>query len=257
MCNRKAPVAVFDSGMGGISVLRELRRLLPEEDFLFFGDSAHAPYGTKSLEEVKELTISNIENLMNRGCKAAVVACNTATSAAIQDLRRIYKEEPMIGIEPAVKPAATTHDHVLVMATPMTIRERKFHDLMEKFDEKAEIYPLACPKIVEYVEAGMEESQELKDYLAELFLPYDEKQIDAIVLGCTHFPFVRKAIEAYWKERVSIYDGAAGTARELKRQLERHQLSNEKNHQGILTIENSAGEEKIALSKRLLSLTIE
>src|SRR3712207_1903487 len=121
---KNAPIAVFDSGMGGISVLRELIKLMPQEDFLYFGDSKNAPYGTRTLPEIQELTIKNIQRLMNRGCKSVAVACNTATSAAVRKLREMYPNFPIVGIEPAVKPAALENPggRVLVMATPMTVR---------------------------------------------------------------------------------------------------------------------------------------
>jgi len=127
------PIGVFDSGLGGISVLRELVAFLPNENYLYLGDSKHAPYGTKSLQEVQKLTCNNIEYLIGKGAKAIVVACNTATSAAIQILREHHKDMPIIGIEPALKPAVLQKEHpnVLVMATPMTLREEKFHALNE------------------------------------------------------------------------------------------------------------------------------
>lgn len=254
MEKRFAPVGVFDSGMGGISVLKQLVQVLPEEDFLCFGDSENAPYGTKTKEEVTKLTMKHAKDLQERGIKALVVACNTATSAAITDLRKTYPQMPVIGIEPAIKPAALSkeHSHVLAMATPMTIREAKFHDLIGKYDEQAEIYPLAASGIVELVEQGMAESPEMDSYLSELFAPFREKNINAIVLGCTHFPFAREAIARYWGNGVEIFDGAEGTARELKRRLEEAGLVNEATHRGTVTIENSGGEKNVELAWKLL-----
>ena len=122
------PIVVFDSGVGGISVLREMVKLMPNEDFLFFGDSANAPYGTRTLEEVRELTVGHISRMVSEGAKAVCLACNTATSAAVEQLRAMYTNIPVIGIEPALKPAALSggHPNVVVMATPMTLREAKF-----------------------------------------------------------------------------------------------------------------------------------
>ena len=146
-----AAIGVFDSGVGGISVLRELVAQMPNENYIFFGDSKNAPYGTKTLEEVQKLTCADAEYLLSRGVKALVVACNTATSAAIRILREKYADMPVIGIEPALKPAvhAGGHPRVLVMATPMTLREEKFHALMQRFESDAEILRLPCPGLVE------------------------------------------------------------------------------------------------------------
>ena len=154
---QECPIGVFDSGVGGISVLRELVAQMPNENYIFFGDSKNAPYGTKTLEEVQKLTCADAEYLLSRGVKALVVACNTATSAAIRILREKYADMPVIGIEPALKPAvhAGGHPRVLVMATPMTLREEKFHALMQRFGSDAEILRLPCPGLVEYVEQGV------------------------------------------------------------------------------------------------------
>ena len=154
---QECPIGVFDSGVGGISVLRELVAQMPNENYIFFGDSKNAPYGTKTLEEVQQLTCADAEYLLSRGVKALVVACNTATSAAIRILREKYADMPVIGIEPALKPAvrAGGHPRVLVMATPMTLREEKFHALMQRFESDAEILRLPCPGLVEYVEQGV------------------------------------------------------------------------------------------------------
>ena len=141
-------IAVFDSGVGGISVLRELTKIMPNEDFIYYGDSANAPYGTKTLEEVRKLTCEHARRLLfEEGAKGLVVACNTATSAAVRVLREMYPEIPIVGIEPAVKPAVLCKENprVLVMATPMTIREEKFHKLMDRYTNQGEIIPLPCP----------------------------------------------------------------------------------------------------------------
>ena len=134
----KEPIAVFDSGVGGISVLKELVRQMPNEDFLFFGDSANAPYGTKPTEEVRRLTIEATQRFMEAGAKGVTIACNTATSAAVRTLRQMYPDFPIVGIEPALKPAVEhcPGEKVLVLATPVTIREEKFHRLFESLRER-------------------------------------------------------------------------------------------------------------------------
>lgn len=220
MDKREAPIAVFDSGMGGVSVLRELIKTMSEEDFYYFGDSKNAPYGTKSTEKVRELTIAHTEDFMKMGAKGVVIACNTATSAAVRVLRLMYPELPLVGIEPAVKPAAEKYPqgNILVMATPITIREEKLHHLIEKFGGHANVMPLACPGLMDFVEAGNIDSPELYGFLRDLLEPY-QKNLDAVVLGCTHYPFVRKVIERIVGDQVEIFDGGAGTAREMRRRL--------------------------------------
>lgn len=251
------PIGIFDSGVGGISVVREIIRVLPSEDLFVFGDSMNAPYGSRTLEEVRSLTLSHVEDMIRvHSVKAVVIACNTATSAAIAILRERYRKIPMIGIEPALKPAAMCKKHgkVLVLATEMTIREEKYHDLAKRFSDRAELIPLPAPRIVTLVEEGKQDSKEMDSYLAELFEPYRHLGIDAIVLGCTHFPFARDAIRRYWGESVRIFDGAEGTARELKRRLTENDLRNPSEGRGKVILENSGGVEKIRLSERLLGL---
>ena len=249
------PIGVFDSGVGGISILKELVKLMPNENFIYFGDSANAPYGTKSLEQVADLVCKDAEYLYEKGVKALVVACNTATSVGIKILRERYQGVmPVIGIEPALKPAVLSKEHptVLVMATPMTLREAKFHNLMLRFMEQAEIIPLPCPGLMEFVERGELFSQELEDYLRSLFSPYDK--IDAVVLGCTHYPFVKEMIRKVLGNEVMLFDGGEGTARETKRQLEVWKIENPSAETGTVVFENSAGrQELLDLSRQLLN----
>ena len=168
------PIAVIDSGVGGISVLRELCSLMPCENFIYFGDSKNAPYGTKSREEVLKITKDILDMLKKRGIKALVIACNTATSAAVRILRIEESELVIGGIEPAIKPPSVDFDHprVLVMATPLTLREEKFNSLVARFSDTEEIIPLPCPGLVELIEDGQIDSPELDEYLENLLLPY-------------------------------------------------------------------------------------
>ena len=254
--NRDQPVGVFDSGVGGISVLRELVRVLPHENFIYYGDSKNAPYGTKSPEEVKRLSYSCVDHLLGQGAKAIVVACNTATSAAIASLRQDQPQIPFIGIEPAIKPAALflPHPFVVVMATSMTIREKKFHELFERFDEEAEIAPVSCSRLVEFVERGETRGAAIEQYLTEKLSPYLGKA-DAIVLGCTHFPFAREAIQKVAGEKVLLFDGAEGTARECKNRLKALDLLSDRTENGTVEIQNSLGESGAELARRLLDQT--
>ncbi len=255
MEKQTAPIAVFDSGVGGISVLKEMVKIMPHEDFIYYGDSKNAPYGTKSLEEVRRLTIMHTQELLGQGAKAVAIACNTATSAAVRVLRQMYPDLPLVGIEPALKPAVLSGKNptVLVMATPMTIREEKFHKLLERYEDQATIYPLPCPGLMEYVESGHANSPEVLEFLEHLLGEYRDKGVDAIVLGCTHYPFVRWAVQEVMGPEVKIFDGGEGTAREMLRRITVADLCNpQQDRIGKVTFMSSDfSEEKIALFESL------
>lgn len=257
LLKKEQPIAVFDSGVGGISVLRELVKILPNEHYIYYGDSKHAPYGTKTLEEVRELTCTHARNLFERGAKGLVVACNTATSAAVRTLREQYPAVPIVGIEPAVKPAAACKEHptVLVMATPMTIREEKFRKLMSRYEEQADIIPLPCPGLMDFVERGDLHGEDLQKYLTELLFEFREKKVDAAVLGCTHYPFARELIQKTLGEDVRIFDGGPGTAREMKRRLAVSNLLSAGKERGQVEFCNSLeSADKIELCRMLFHL---
>lgn len=256
---KTCPIGVFDSGVGGISVLQELIKIMPNENYIYLGDSKNAPYGTKSLEEVRRLSFANAQLLLEQGAKGLVVACNTATSAAVRMMRSTYPQLPIVGIEPALKPAALQKEHprVLVMATPMTVTQEKFKLLMARYEDQAEIYPLPCAGLMEFVEAGDLESEQLHEFLQKLLNPYLEKQLDSIVLGCTHYPFAKKVIRQIVGEQVTIFDGGAGTAREMRRRLAAANLLNPSGEHGWVRFENSvATEAELALCRRLLEQEI-
>lgn len=245
------PIGVFDSGVGGISVLRELVKLMPEEDYLYFGDSANAPYGDKTTEQVRQLTLAAAQMLMQRGIKALVVACNTATSAAIQILRETYPDMVIIGIEPALKVAADRFPSgkIGVMATSVTLREEKFHHQAERFPD-AQIFSIPAPGLVERIESGNMQDRQTRTLLEELLAPYKGK-LDALVLGCTHYPFAAELIADILGPETVLLDGGAGTARQTKRCLEAAGLLG--GGSGSVTIENSSGDEMlITLSMDLL-----
>ena len=189
MNTRQDYIAVLDSGLGGLSVLRHLRRLLPGERFLYYGDSANAPYGTRTRQEVEALTLQAAELLMQRGLKALVVACNTATSAAIESLRKKYPELIVVGIEPALKLAA---DHfpgggIGVMATPVTLREEKFCHLLSRYEGSCQVYKIPAPQLVPLIEEGLVDTPLMEQTLHDLLDPYIGK-LDALVLGTPTFP---------------------------------------------------------------------
>lgn len=251
----KLPIAVIDSGVGGISVLRELIKIMPRENYIYFGDSKNAPYGSKNKDEVLAITRDNLEMLKEKGIKALVVACNTATSAAVRILREENPDLVIVGIEPAIKPPAVTLDNpkVLVMATPLTLKEEKFQRLVERYSDKADIIPLPCHRLAELIENGHIDSDELDSYIASLLVPYREQNIDALVLGCTHYPHVREIIERHIAPSVKIFDGGEGTARETLRRLTEADLLCPPSQTGVIEIYNSSNDQKmIELSKKLL-----
>lgn len=257
LLQKENPIAVFDSGVGGISVLRELVKIMPQENYIYFGDSQNAPYGMKDKEEVRRLTIACAQKLFDQGAKGLVVACNTATSAAVRVLREMYPYIPIVGIEPAVKPAVFCMDHprVLVMATPMTIHAEKFKHLMERYENDATIIPLPCPGLMDFIERGDLDGEDLHKYLTELLYLYGDHQVDAAVLGCTHYPFARKQIQNVLGESVLIFDGGEGTAREMKRRLKESNLLSERETKGQIHFENSLSDpSKIRLCEKLLDL---
>lgn len=259
MSEKERPIAVFDSGVGGISVLRELVKILPNEDFIYYGDSKNAPYGMKDKETVKQLTIDAAEYLFAQGAKGLVVACNTATSAAVRVLREMYPEIPIVGIEPAVKPAATLKPNcrVLVMATPMTIREEKFQKLMARYEDQAEIIPLPCPGLMDFVERGDLHSDDFRRYLEELLFVHRIHPVDSVVLGCTHYPFAKDMIQDILGPDVMVFDGGEGTAREMKRRLTEADLINPGAEKGTVNFQNSLEDKKkIELCEWLLNLGI-
>ena len=257
MCKDKksAPIAVIDSGVGGISVLAELLRVMPRESYIYFADSKNAPYGVKTRAEVLSIMLENTETLLEMGAKAIVVACNTATSAAVRVMREKYPDLPIVGIEPAIKPAALVckHPTVVVMATPLTLKEEKFKNLMDRFASDEEIIPLACPGLMEIIESGQTDGEVVDAYVHDIFAPLSDKKIDAVVLGCTHYPFVRKALSKFLGADVVILDGAEGTAREAKRRIEASGLLCERDNHNIKYVFTKENDNKEELCKRLLN----
>lgn len=257
---KNAPIGVMDSGMGGISVLREIVAIMPQESFIFYGDSANAPYGSRSTEEIFQLTSHVVERLIERQVKAVVIACNTASSAAGRSLREEYPQLPIIAIEPALKPAVINcpGGRVVVLATEATLREQKFAGLMEAWKDKAEIIKLPLPGLPEFVERGELDSPALREFLQGFFATLGDKPVDGVVLGCTHYPFVRKVIKELLGPQVRVFDGAAGTARQLRRRLYSRNLLTDHVGQGeIEWVNSSADPRMLELSKQLFGIKID
>lgn len=252
--DRNQPIAFFDSGVGGLTVLALAARLLPREDFIYFGDTANAPYGTRTTEEVRELSVKAAEMLFTCGCKALVVACNTATSAAIHVLRDMFSI-PVIGMEPAVKPALERGGKVLVMATPLTLKEEKFRRLCHRCGADAEhVIVLPCPGLVEMVEQGETEGPRVEAKLSELLTGVDLEGISAVVLGCTHYVFLQQALARLLPLGTEFVDGNLGTVRQLKRVLGREGLLREGALPGgHVEFFSSGGADAIRLFEKLYS----
>ena len=253
MYTRDDYIAVFDSGVGGISVLRQLRKLMPEENYVYFGDSANAPYGSRPTEEVRVLTLAAANKLITEyPVKALVVACNTATAAAIKQLRSAYPELIVVGIEPALKLAADSFPggNLGVLATEVTLREEKFDRLMHRFDRDCTVHKIPAPGVVELIEAGKNDSPEMLELLNKLLGPY-VGNLDALVLGCTHYPFVARNIASIMGAKTQLLHGGPGTARETKRRLQKADLL--RNGTGSVTILNSGADpRKLRLAQALL-----
>lgn len=247
-------IAVFDSGVGGISVLRQLLRAMPNERYLYFGDSANAPYGTKTTDQVRQLALEVAEKLTGRGIKALVVACNTATAAAINDLRQAYPELIVVGIEPALKLAVDRYPNgrIGVMATPVTLRGEKFHQLLERFVHEHQVDLIPAPGLADLIEAGKQNEAEGEALLTALLAPYVGR-LDALVLGCTHYPFASEMIARIMGPGTVLLDGAEGTAAQTRRALQAAGLLYD--GPGQVMIENSDPKEEIlALSRKLAGL---
>ncbi len=243
-------IGFFDSGVGGVSVLHEAVRLLPNERFFFFGDNRNAPYGPRPLEEIRQLSAAGIQRLLDRDVKAIVIACNTATSAYAQIVRAEHPELPIVGMEPALKPAhfARHGGQVIVLATDATLRLEKFHRLMGLYGEN--VISVVGHGLVELVEAGKARSAETFAQLERLLGPYAGRQIDAIVLGCTHFPFLREPIQRLFPE-ADLFDGLTGTAMRLKSLLERDGLLS--NGPAGVEFQSSGGARAVELMKKLMA----
>ncbi len=254
------PIGVFDSGLGGISVLKEIVKLMPNENYIYYGDSYYAPYGTKNKDEIIERCVQICDYFDSNNVKAIVIACNTATSAAVNVLRDKYKSLPIIGMEPALKPAAQDkkNNNIVVMATNLTLNEEKFNNLMKKYSDTNNIIKMPCPKLVEIVENNqLEENKFIEDTLHEYFSEIDLGTLDAVVLGCTHFVFFKEHLSRMLNERTRIIDGNEGTAKHLMEVLYKEGKLNKSiianNNEKITFLNSNKDEKYIMLSKELFN----
>ena len=217
-----APIGIFDSGLGGISVWQALHDALPNESLIYLGDGARCPYGTRSRQEVRDFTFEAVERLLTEGCKMIVVACNTATAVAIKELRESYPNIPFVGLEPAVKPAAlTTKSGVIgVLATKRSLEGDHFRRAEEKYGSEVRILKAVGEGFVEAVENNLEHTTETEDMVRRVVEPLVAQGVDKLVLGCTHYPFLRSVIERVAGDGVEIIDSSEAVARRVANLLD-------------------------------------
>ena len=215
------PIGIFDSGIGGLTVLRAIHQLMPDEPLLYLADQAHVPYGPRRLEEVRHFSEVITRYLLDQGARLIVVACNTASAAALKYLRSIFPDVPFVGMEPAVKPAAehTRSGLVGVLATPATFQGELYASVVERFGQGVKLFQHTCPGLVAQIESGALESSETRRILEEALRPMLEQGIDTVVLGCTHYPFVIPLIQQIAGQGVRVIDPAPAVARQVQRLL--------------------------------------
>jgi glutamate racemase len=235
------PIGVFDSGMGGLSIVQEIRRELPNEQIVYLADTKHVPYGDRSDEEIRQLTAQAVDWLYAQGCKLVVVACNTASAFSLTPLREYYGEAlPIVGLVPAVKPAvlATRSKKIGVLATTGTLRGTLLQDVIREVAVPAqvEVFTAVSPKLVPFVEAGEQNSSACQAELLQVLTPLAEQGVDQLVLGCTHYPFLADAIRRLFADQFCLVDSGAAVAKQTCRLLEQHQLRS----MSHLSIANSA-----------------
>lgn len=250
---KEQAIGFFDSGLGGIHVLGAVQSALPEEKYLYMGDSANAPYGTKSEDEVRGLTVKAVQKMAERGIKALVIACNTASAAAAESLRGIF-DFPVIPMEPALKLAAAVYREglILVLATPLTLHSERYKNLSRLYGSCA--VPLPCPGLADFVEREEMEGPALDLYLDRLLKPYMGKTIDSAVLGCTHYLFLKDAFKRHLPEGTRIIDSNGDVILRLRKELANRDLLSNQGSKGAVTLLSSGGAEKVSQMERMLRL---
>lgn len=252
------PIGVFDSGVGGLSIVREIRRLLPAEAVVYFADQAHVPYGTRTQEEVLDFSRGILRFLISQGAKMTVVACNTASAAALHTLREEFPDHAIVGMEPAVKPAAETTrtQRVGVLATPATFQGELFASVVERFAQGVEVIETTAPRLVERIEAGDLDGAETRAILEQALQPILVRGADTLVLACTHYPFVIPLISEVTGPSVRIIDPAPAIARQTARVLAARGFPSRDSRPGELTLFTSGDPQRLtALAARLIKET--
>lgn len=228
------PIGVFDSGVGGLSVLREVRALMPQENIIYFGDQGHVPYGPRPMKQIQDFSEGITRFLLAQNAKIIVVACNTASAAALKYLRETFPDVQFVGMEPAVKPAAekTQTGKVGVLATPATFQGALYASVVERFANGVELFQNTCSGLVQQIERGNLNGDDTKKILEDALHPMLEKNIDTVVLGCTHYPFVIPLIERIVGEKVRVIDPAPSVAKQVKRLVEAGEMANQSGQDG-------------------------
>jgi glutamate racemase len=209
-------IGVFDSGIGGLSVLTEIRKSIPRANLIYFGDQAHVPYGPRPLEQVQQFSIAISKFLMAQGAKMIVVACNAASAASLKELRRLFPQVPIVGMEPAVKPAAeqTLSGAVGVLATPATFQSELYASVVERFANGVNVFQSTCPGLVNEIESGNFAGEKTRKILEEALLPMLANKIDSVVLGCTHYPYVLSIVKSIVGPDVRVINPAPAVAKQ-------------------------------------------
>jgi len=234
MSLQENPIGIFDSGVGGLSVLREVRALMPQENIIYFGDQGHVPYGPRPMMQIQDFSEAITRFLLAQNAKIIVVACNTASAAALKYLRETFPAVQFVGMEPAVKPAAekTQTGKVGVLATPATFQGALYASVVERFANGVELFQNTCNGLVQQIERGNLNGDETKKILEDALHPMLEKNIDTVVLGCTHYPFVIPLIERIVGENVRVIDPAPSVAKQVKRLVEAGEMANQSGQDG-------------------------
>ena len=257
-----APIGIFDSGIGGLSIAQEIAKHLPHERFIYFADTAHVPYGPRDDQNIRELTAQAIEWLYRKGCKVAVVACNTASAFSLDYLREHYGDNfPIIGLVPALKPAVlqSKSKTVAVLATPATFRGQLIKDVVEKFAQPSgvTVIPVTCLDLVPFVESGAQMSAACLATLKDILQPVVDQGADYLVLGCTHYPFLKIAIQSIFGQKLTLIDSGLAVARQTARILIKNELLFEQNHDGDVRIECYVSGNNAESLRPILQLLIE
>ncbi len=253
------PIAVFDSGVGGLSVLRHIRTQLPQERLIYLADQANVPYGSRSLAEIRAFSEAITHFLLNLGAKLIVVACNTASGAALTHLRQTFPDVPFVGMEPAVKPAAaqTKRGKVGVLATAGTFKSQRYEALMARFAQGVQVFENSCQGLVDLIESGQTDTPATEQLLRACVAPMLNEGVDTLVLGCTHYPFIRPLLAQIAGPAVAIIDPAPAVARQTKRRLQQHNLLARSDSPGSVTALTTGNADQLArFAERVLDFPL-